>query len=366
MVLASTGYHLRLYEHEPTAILGANQLTVEHRFFEPSRPLPADWRHLRIAQAAADHHRIVEALRPLYPGKWLSTGVSKGGMTSVYHRRFYPDDVEGTVAYVAPQSYGDADPRYVDFLENVGEAACRDALRSFQIQVLSRRTEMTARMIADDGEAAYSQHGTDGALDYAVIGLPFAFWQYKEASLCGSIPPDTASDDDVWAFLNEVYGPVELADESFFAYEPYYFQAAVELGYPGVDDSHLAGLLTVPLGADVAASHVAPGPTKEMVLDAGAMPDIADWLANEGERMLFVYGEDDPYSAAAFEPGDAKDSYRFFVPGGNHGASIWDLPDADRAKALVALSTWAWVTPRPPPPEVLAAERAERLRGRRR
>ena len=24
-------------------------------------------------------------------------------MTSVYHRRFYPDDVDGTVAYVAPE-----------------------------------------------------------------------------------------------------------------------------------------------------------------------------------------------------------------------------------------------------------------------
>lgn len=262
------------------------------------------------------------------------------------------------------QSYGESDPRYIDFLQDVGDAACREALEALQIQVLSRRPEMTARMIAEDGEEAYSRHGVDGALDYAVIGLPFAFWQYQDPSLCASIPPDTASDDDVWAFLDEVDAPIFWGDESFLGYEPYYFQAAVELGYPGVDDSHLAGLLTLPLGSDVAASQVDPGPTKEMVLDEGAMPDIAGWLAAEGERMLFVYGENDPYSSAAFELGDAADSYRFFVPGGNHGALISDLPDADRAKALVALATWAWVTPAPPPPAVLAEDRAERLRRR--
>ena len=65
----------------------------------PRRPTG---RKLNIWQAATDHHRIVEALKPLYAGKWISTGASKGGMTSIYHRRFYPGDVDGTVAYVAP------------------------------------------------------------------------------------------------------------------------------------------------------------------------------------------------------------------------------------------------------------------------
>jgi hypothetical protein len=362
-VLKSSGYHLGYGESEPTALLVANQVSVEHRFFEPSRPDRADWHHLRIRQAAADHHRIVEALRPLYTGRWLSTGASKGGMTSVYHRRFYPDDVQGTIAYVAPQSYGDSDPRYIEFLENVGDAACRDALIAFQKQALSRRTEMIARMFAEDGASSYLHHTLDGALDYAVINLPFGFWQYQTASLCASIPQDTATDDEVWAFLDEVSPPSGLTDDSLLAYEPYYYQAAVELGYPAIDDSALEGLLTLPPGADVAAAHVAPGPTKEMTLDAGAMPDIADWLSNDADHMLFIYGETDPWSAAAFEPGGAKDTYRFFVPGGNHGVFISDLPEADRAQALVALATWAWVAPSPAPPAALAAERAERRSG---
>ncbi|MFP2912532.1 hypothetical protein ACLESD_47465, partial [Pyxidicoccus sp. 3LFB2] len=33
----------------------------------------------------------------------VSTGASKGGMTSIYHRASAPKDVDATVAYVAPQ-----------------------------------------------------------------------------------------------------------------------------------------------------------------------------------------------------------------------------------------------------------------------
>src|SRR5687768_3188655 len=82
---------------EPTRLIDGNQISVEQRYFTPSRPSPTNWeRQLTIWQAATDHHRIVRALKAIYAQQWVSTGASKGGMTSVYHRRFYPDDVAGT------------------------------------------------------------------------------------------------------------------------------------------------------------------------------------------------------------------------------------------------------------------------------
>ncbi|MCC6525990.1 MAG: hypothetical protein IT373_25310 [Polyangiaceae bacterium] len=78
LVLGTTGYALWLpyqYLDEPTTLLDANQLLVEERYFSPSRPEPADWSKLDIRQAAADHHRSVEAFRPLYPAAWISEGV---------------------------------------------------------------------------------------------------------------------------------------------------------------------------------------------------------------------------------------------------------------------------------------------------
>jgi hypothetical protein len=112
-VLHTTGYGVpaSIFRAEPTRLIDGNQISVEQRFFTPSRPEPADWSDLTIWQAATDHHRIVRALASLYPANWISTGASKGGMTSIYHRRFYPADVDGTVAYVAPPDIGlDYDP----------------------------------------------------------------------------------------------------------------------------------------------------------------------------------------------------------------------------------------------------------------
>ena len=122
MVLRTLGYHNTRADrkHELTELLSANQLVVEHRYFSNSTPSSADWEMLNIRQAAADHHRIVEAFRPIYDGKWVSTGHSKGGKTAIFHRRFYPDDVDATVSYVAPFSFGLDDERYIDFLANVG------------------------------------------------------------------------------------------------------------------------------------------------------------------------------------------------------------------------------------------------------
>jgi hypothetical protein len=77
------------------------------------------------------------------------------------------------------------------------------------------------------------------------------------------------------------------------------------------------------------------------------MQDVSDWLSAEGERFLFIYGENDPYSAAAFELGGAAESARLFVPEGNHGAGILDLPPGDLDAALGMLATWTGVAPTP-------------------
>jgi hypothetical protein len=76
-------------------------------------------------------------------------------MTSLFHRRFYPDDVDATVAHVAPLDYPadavqDPDSRYIRFLEQVGtDPACRQRLKDFQNLALARRAAMQQRMRAE-------------------------------------------------------------------------------------------------------------------------------------------------------------------------------------------------------------------------
>ncbi|MFO0660079.1 MAG: hypothetical protein U0165_09655 [Polyangiaceae bacterium] len=57
------------------------------------------------------------------------------------------------------------------------------------------------------GATSFTQLGLDAALDFAVIEMPFAFWQYIGSGACSSIPATSASDDEIWAFVQSVALP---------------------------------------------------------------------------------------------------------------------------------------------------------------
>ncbi|HZI09474.1 MAG TPA: S28 family serine protease [Myxococcus sp.] len=343
MVLHTGGYSVseEPRQRELTQLLKANQLSVEHRYFGPSTPQGDDgWRHLTIQQSASDFHRIVEAFKPHFPGRWLSTGGSKGGETVVFFRRFYPEDVDATVAYVAPITRYD-DERFIAFQESVGDAGCRDKLKAFQRAVLTRRQAMLARM-ADLRNTTFSHVDPSKALEHAVIEYYFYFWQYQQPSRCGRIPSATATDDVLFRELDEVVGLWSFSDGAVESYGPYFHQAAHELGYPRPFESHLADLLQYP-GTDVPESYIPRGITTTFRPEA--MPDIQDWVATRGERLMFIYGALDPWSAAPYTLGDARDAYLYTVPGGNHGARISQLPEPQRGEALRTVFGWAGMAP---------------------
>ena len=344
-VLYSSGYHLDDQPSEITEILEANQLSVEHRFFSPSSPEPPTWADLTIEQSATDYHRIVTALKPIYERRWISTGHSKGGMTSVYFRRFFPDDVDATVAYVAPHSLGENDDRYPAFLDTVGDDVCHARLEAFQREVLLRRPAMLALLqdSADQRGVTFDFLGLEMALEHAAIEAGWGFWQFGGEAACPLIPDSSAVDDEIFQGLEQLaYPSYFFSDEGLQRYLPYYYQAATELGYAAPDEAHLLDLLQFP-GTDIPPTYVPAG--VPVAFDPGAMPDISGWLGSEGSALMFIYGEDDPWSGGAFDITGAEDSYRFIVPGGNHGALIANLPEPDRTQALEALGGWSGVTP---------------------
>ena len=355
MVLATSGYNLssRSRVDELAAMFGANELWYEHRFFVDSIPAaPADWSKLDIRQAAGDAHRLAAAFHWLFPGRWVNTGVSKGGMTSVSHRRFHPCDVDATVAYVAPISLAAGDSAYNDFLSGVGGAAratCRAELRAFQRRLLQRRAEIVPLITG-----TFTQLPIEQVYEMAVIELAFAMWQYTSpddpAHGCAAIPPDTATPDQMLAFLSYHSSPDMLAgDASLTFYRPYYHQAAGQLGFPAPFEAGLEDLLQYP-GTDVAATFLPPGTAP--TYDAAVMPEVRDWVTTKGERMMFVYGEFDPWSTRMYEPAAARDSVRYIDPAGSHGAKLRTLEPADRAAATAKLEGWL-ATPALPQPAQL-------------
>ncbi|WP_237078219.1 S28 family serine protease [Myxococcus xanthus] len=349
VVFYTSGYYVSLTagRRELTTLLAANQLSIEHRFFLPSRPEPADWSQLTIKQSADDFHRVAQAIKQIYSASWVSTGVSKGGETMVFYRRFHPEDVDATVAYVAPLVLGE-DERFPDFQATVGGpelAWCREQIHTFQRAVLNRRQEMVAllRNYAVNQGLTYNQLGFERALEHAVIETYFAFWQYSIPQYCDAFPDDTASSEYMLDIIDWAVGLATFSDNSnsgIAPYYPYYYQASLELGWPKPYEAHLGSLIQHP-GTNIAPVYSTPG--VPVVFRPQAMQDIEDWLVTHGQRVMFIYGDLDPWTAAAFPLGNAQDSFVFTVPGGNHGSTINQLPTTLRAQAQDIVRRWAGV-----------------------
>ncbi len=333
MVLNPTGYMLfEGYEQLPeelTTLLQGNQLQIEHRFFGASVPNDVDaddWQYLTVRQSAADHHHIVELLKPLYTDAWLETGHSKGGMTSVYHHVLYPDDLDAVVAYVAPISFAINDERGQDALDVIGDAACRDIIRAYQRNAASQRDDIIPIM-----QAASPTRGPDeieGYFAYSIGSLEWGYWQYgngcDEAGFY--VPnPDPAG---TAAELGLDFNLDAFTDTSFL---PYSYQVQNELGQPDQRSAHLDDLLG-DIDVDVFVGYGAL-PFARPEYDGGETMREIQRLVLEHDDIVFVYGGFDPWGAVAFDEGDAG-NVSVVAAGKNHGALMLDLEPAARDAAL--------------------------------
>ncbi|MGW2407634.1 S28 family serine protease [Streptomyces sp. NPDC001739] len=372
-VFFTSGYNVNTTpsRSEPTKIIDGNQVSLEYRYFTPSRPTPTDWKKLDIRQAATDQHRIFRALHRIYGKNWIATGGSKGGMTATYYRRFFPHDMNGTVAYVAPNDVNnDEDSAYDRFFQHVGTAQCRADLAAVEREALLRRGEMVKRFqdwAAKEKQTFTNTGSADRAYEVMVTDLVFGFWQYQPAeTACAEIPKPTASTDELWKWMDKVGGFDSYTDQGMEPYLPYYYQAGTQLGEPGYGYPNLAGLLKYP-GINNSRTFVPKD--IPMRFDTRAMPDVDRWVRHHARRMMFVNGQYDPWSSEHFELGKgSRDSYVFTVPGGNHGSNIAKLKDADRTKATAELLAWAGVpapagsTPAPLAPDNKKLDKQENRR----
>ncbi|MGW4200519.1 S28 family serine protease [Streptomyces sp. NPDC004726] len=348
-VFFTSGYGLNTNPRrsEPTAIIDGNQVSLEYRFFTPSRPDPADWSKLDIWQAASDQHRVHTALKKIYDKKWLATGGSKGGMTATYFERFYPRDMDGVVAYVAPNDVDDReDSAYDRFFAKVGTKECRDKLNAVQREALIRREPLKkiyAQYAADNGYTFNTVGSLDRAFEAVVLDYAWVFWQYSLVSDCASIPvAGTATDQELWDTVEAISGFSFYTDQGLAPYTPYYYQAGTELGSPDIEQPHLRGL-----------SRYGYQPPRNFVpreipmrFKKNAMRDVDRWVRENADRMMFVYGSNDPWGAERFRPGeDSRDSHVYIAPGANHGANVAALVSDERAAATASILKWADVAP---------------------
>lgn len=240
IVLSTEGYenYTKDNELELTKMYEANQISVEYRYFGESKPTnDTNNTYLNIWQAAADHHAIVQFFKQYYTGRWVNTGASKGGMSAVFHRRFYPNDVDASVPYVAPISFAAPDTRYTSFLNAIGTDTCKANMRAFQIRGIQLRDQL-APMLRDYVNQLYPNTIADVQTaatytEYFVADFAWGFWQYFGVTDCPNFPNASSNVTAVFNFLNHYQGFDYIFDPATEASnDAYLFQAEREIGFP--------------------------------------------------------------------------------------------------------------------------------------
>ncbi|WP_372646035.1 S28 family serine protease, partial [Ancylomarina sp.] len=231
MVVEIQGYNIWTEKAgELSKLIDANQLTIEHRYFKQSRPDSLQWDKLTIKQAAADQHTVIQALKKVYKNKWISTGISKGGQTTIYHRFFYPNDVDVSVPYVAPMNLSREDKRIHQHLATVGSKEARKKVNDFQIACFEKKDKLLRLLeeLATKKKWEFSM-GIEGALDLNILEYSFAFWQWGNTSL-SEIPSSDANAEDLFKHLAKTSPFSFFEAKDIITQQPFFYQALTEIG----------------------------------------------------------------------------------------------------------------------------------------
>ncbi len=359
-LVADWGYSSEFtYDVELSLYYGTNNLWIEHRFQGKSQPADADWdwRALTIENAAADMHQVIQSFRVLYQGRWVSTGVSKGGITATYHKYFFPDDVDGAIPYVAPASRARIDPAYQSFLDDRLPAACGDRVRDAQVAALTTRRDM---MI--DRLTPYTGAGGEAvALELLTRTLDWGFWQTWGAAYCSEVPRASATDGRFWQFYLDfsalAYAQPGPAEEQR-AFGALYYEWLTEQGFALEVNRRVAPLLEEAEAQETMEDEFR-GAFPAVTLpdyDGSVTAAVRAWVRDEAEDLLLIYGQYDPWSGGAMAAPAQPSSGRFTVPAATHAAQIGSLAAAERTAALT-IATRFFGTP-PDLEQAAAATRA--------
>ena len=214
-VFITEGYNATPRTYELSKIFKGNQVQVEYRFYGKSRPDTIPWEYLKNDLAIEDYHKIISKLKRLYSGKWISTGISKGGETVLIHKSKYPWDVDVAVPYVAPLINGQEDNRTQNHINTIGTDECRAKIVTFQRQVLKNKDAVLAEIskYATEKEMNFTELSIEEALEYSVLEFPFSFWQW--GGNCEEIPLENASAKEMFNYINKIVGISFYNDKTY-------------------------------------------------------------------------------------------------------------------------------------------------------
>lgn len=340
-VMVTEGYERpnnRIYEL--TELLNANQIQIEHRFYGESMPDTINYKYLTMINATHDFHKINSLLKSIYTDDWISTGISKGGQTTIFYRYFFPYDVEVSVPYVAPLNTSIEDKRIYQFLDKVGSKDCRDKIIGIQKKLLAQREESLGKLkwYVKGADLKFNYLNLEQAFEYAVLEYSFSFWQW--GGKCEDIPDVNAGNDKLLNHLIDVSGLAFFSDSDMKKYESHYYQAGTELGYYGYDIAPFKGLLrALPEHTNPSAVFMPKGVSAPF--DATLTNKVYKWAQEKGDEFIYIYGGNDTWTATGVKENKTRNSKWYILEGKDHGqARIKNLPENQKSELISTIQKW--------------------------
>jgi len=305
--------------------LNANMVHVEHRNFGQSyNQDKGQWQYETAAQTSADLHAVYQALKPILKGKWMSTGTSKNGITSIQYAYYYPNDMSLAAAFCSPFMLNLNDERYGHYLFNeVSTEENRELMKTAIRKALTGGENgdvykaVGQKLSATDAPLRYTEYV------YDVFDTFFQMFQYT---------PNNGQTDELQRAANDGENLVELIgttvvgnrDERFYTY---FVDCAKNIGWVNPGYEYFADLLD---GTSFNCNDVLPMFMKEE--DAGLLSTYDGSLNNDiffnyfrttTCPVLLFYSKDDPWSGGM--PTNLSPSVKIVVnPIGAHNPKLND------------------------------------------
>ncbi|MBO7592180.1 MAG: aminopeptidase [Bacteroidaceae bacterium] len=330
------------YEEELSRLFDANVILCEYRYFSESVPQPTNWEYMTVDNSLADYHHVRQMFGQLFKGKWISTGISKGGQTTMYYRATYPDDVDVSVSYVAPLNRAVEDGRHEKFLaRKVGTKEERKIIKQAMQEIMKRKPNLMKLFHNYCEEHNYHfQLSEEDIYDYCVLEFPFALWQWGTPV---SMIPESEDEDKEWFdCLMKVSSPDYFAYPS--RYMPFDVQALRELGYYGYALKPIKKWTSLKSTKGYLKEIWLPDSLKKYDFDPTLYKRTVKFLKKEDPTHIFIYGEIDPWSSSGvctWLNCKKKKNMRVYVqPRGSHTARIGNMPEDMKEEIIQRLTKW--------------------------
>ncbi len=321
----------------PLFMKGCNYISVEHRYFGKSVPDSLDWTYLTIKQAASDLHHIRELFGKMFTGKWMTTGISKGGQTAIAYKMFFPNDINATLAYVTPIKKSVDDSRLADYLKSTSKTECGKKIFALQQFAFRNKTTLLNEFEKHTQEKKYifAKMTSEKVFEYLLLEYPFAFYQNGFDFRC--IPDTTATPAEIVGEIVSVVSPRFYSDAFRQNLEPSFYMFYHELGYYEYNLTPFKQWLS----SDNYPNNIFAPQNATINFDTTYLTSLNKFISNSAaEKLIFVYGEFDPYTSTRPIFDNNKNCLTVIAKSGCHKSRIADLTEEQQQIIFRQLSTW--------------------------